>query len=145
MEYKNILCPLSGSEFSEKALDTATYIAKLSGARLILLHVVEKWYRSEPLVTDSAQWQDIHEQWLDEGRKLLEKYAARLKGEGVAHVETILEEGDAAHEIIARAKERNIDLLVIASHRHTVVGHLFAGSYMDKIINHIHCPVLWVS
>lgn len=145
MEYKNILCPLSGSEFSEKALDTATYIAKLSGARLILLHVVEKWYRSEPLVTDSTQWQDIHEQWLDEGRKLLEKYAAKLKGEGVAHVETILEEGDAAHEIIARAKERNIDLLVIASHRHTVVGHLFAGSYMDKIINHIHCPVLWVS
>lgn len=145
MEYKNILCPLSGSEFSEKALDTATYIAKLTGARLILLHVVERWYRSEPLATDSTQWQDIRDQWLDEGRKLLEKYAARLKGEGVAHIETILEEGDAAHEIIARAKERNIDLLVIASHRHTVVGHLFAGSYMDKIINHIHCPVLWVS
>ncbi len=145
MEYKNILCPLSGSEFSEKALETAAYISKLSGARLILLHVVEKWYRSEPLTTDSTEWKDIHEQWLDEGRKILEKHASRLKEDGVKHLETILEEGDAAHEIIARSKERNVDLLVIASHKHTAVGHLFAGSYMDKIINHIHCPVLWVS
>lgn len=145
MEYKNILCPLSGSEFSEKALETAAYISKLSGARLILLHVVEKWYRSEPLTTDSTEWKDIHEQWLNEGRQILSKHVNRLKEIGVKEVETILEEGDAPHEIIATSRERNVDLLVIASHKHSAVGHLFAGSYMDKIIDHIRCPVVWVS
>lgn len=144
MEYKNILCPVSGSEFSEKALDSAEYLCKLSGARLILLHVVEKWYRSATLVTDSLEWKDIHEQWLDEGRKVLDKYATRLQEHGVLHIDTILEEGDAAHKIIAVSRERNVDLLVLASHRHSVMGHLFAGSHMDKIVNHIHCPIMWI-
>lgn len=144
MEYKVILCPVDGTEFSEKALETAAYISKLSGARLILLHVVEKWYRSQNLTTDSTEWRDIHDQWLDEGRKLLEKYALKLKADDVKSVETLLEEGAASYGIVSAARERNVDLIVMASERHSVLGHLFAGSYMDKIIKHIHCPVLWV-
>ena len=53
MELKNILCPLDGTELTDKVEDAAQYLAKISNARIILLYVVEKWYRSEGLVTNS--------------------------------------------------------------------------------------------
>jgi nucleotide-binding universal stress UspA family protein len=144
MEYKNIICAIDGSELSEKALDTSAYISNISGAKLILLNVVEKWYRSADVVTDSSEWKAIHEGWLKEGKTLLEKEAAKLREKGVKNIETVLSDGDAAHEIIALAVERDADIIVMATHRYSPVGKLFMGSVTDKVTRHSPCPVLWV-
>ena len=42
MEYNNIICPVDGSELGDKTMEEAAYISKISGAKLILLNVVEK-------------------------------------------------------------------------------------------------------
>ncbi len=144
MQYKNIICPIDGSELSDKAEETAAYLCKLSGAKLSLLHVVEKWYRSAHLATNSAEWQTIHEEWLNKGRELLEKEALKLKDKGVGHIDTVLRDGDAAHEIVALAVETKADLIVIASHHYAPVGKLFYGSVTDKVTKHSPCPVLWL-
>ncbi len=39
--YKKILMPHDGSEMSDKALEHAAYIAKISGADLVILNVIE--------------------------------------------------------------------------------------------------------
>ena len=41
MEYKKILVPVDGSPEGGRALEHAVYLAKLSGASLCLLHVVD--------------------------------------------------------------------------------------------------------
>ncbi|MEK6679261.1 MAG: universal stress protein [Nitrospirota bacterium] len=144
MEYKSILCPIDGSELSEKVEDAGVYLSKISGAKLILLNVVEKWYRSAHLVTDSTEWQNIHTNWLNEGRGILEKEAAKLKEKGVKDVEMVLRDGDAAHEIIALAMEQRADLIIMATHRYSPVGKFFMGSVTDKVTKSSPCPVLWV-
>lgn len=144
MDYNNILCPTDGSELSDKALEQAAYISKISGARLLLLHVVEKWYRSAHLVTDSDEWDKIHVEWLKEGENLLEKQVDKLQGMGAKNVETLLRDGDAAYEIIAAAIERKADIIVMASHRYSPIGKLFMGSVTDKVTQKAPCPVLWV-
>jgi nucleotide-binding universal stress UspA family protein len=144
MEYKNIICPIDGSELTEKGEEIAAYISKISGAKLILLNVVEKWYRSADVVTESSEWQDIHKQWLNEGRELLKKEEVKLKGKGITNIESVLSDGDAAHEVVALAVERNADLIVMATHRYSPVGKLFHGSVTDKVTRHSPCPVLWV-
>lgn len=144
MEYKNIICPVDGSELGGRALEEAAYITKISGANLVLLNVVEKWYRSADVVTDSKEWQDIHEGWLKDGMAILEKEAAKLKKSGIKNIETVLRDGDAAYEIVAAAAERNADLIVMASHRYSPVGKLFMGSTIDKVTKKAPCPVLWV-
>ena len=144
MEYKNIICAIDGSDLSERALDTGAYISKISGAKLILLNVVEKWYRSANVVTDSPEWGAIHEGWLKEGKSLLEKEAAKLREKGVKNIETVLSDGDAAHEIVALAVERDADIIVMATHRYSPVGKLFMGSVTDRVTKHSPCPVLWV-
>lgn len=144
MEYNNIICPIDGSELGNKAVEEAAYISKVSGAKLILLNVVEKWYRSADVVTDSSEWQEIHEKWLDDGMELLKREEARLKKEGINNIESVLRDGDAAYEIVAAAAERKADLIVMASHRYSPLGKLFMGSVIDKVTKKAPCPVLWV-
>ncbi|MCR4287298.1 MAG: universal stress protein, partial [Deltaproteobacteria bacterium] len=118
MQLRNIVCPIDGSELTGKVLNAAAYLGKVSDARIILVNVVERWDKAQPLVTDSKEWQAIHEGWLKEGKELLEKEAGKLKKMGVKHVDTVLSDGDAAYEIIALANERSADLIVMATHRY---------------------------
>lgn len=122
----------------------AAYIARISGAKLVLLNVVEKWYRSEPMVTDSPEWTSIHEGWLDEGRGLLDTEARKLVESGLKNIETILSEGDAAHEIVAEAMKNRADLIVMATHRYSSAGKFFLGSITDRVTKKAPCPVMWV-
>lgn len=145
MEYRIVLCPIDVPELSDRAADTAAYLSKLSGARLILLHVVEQWYRSEPVTTDSPEWAAIHKEWLDEGRRLLKDAEARVRETGVNNVEAVLTEGDAAHEIIAEAKKRRADLIVMATERSSKIEKFFIGSVTDRVTRNTPCPVLLIN
>lgn len=146
MQYKTIVCPIDASnpKLTEAATAQAAFICKLSGAKLILLNVVERWYRSAHLVTDSKEWKNIHENWLKEGEEAVKKVAASLKAEGVKEIDVEVRDGDAAHEIVATAVEGRADLIVMATHRYSTVGKLFLGSVTDKVSKHSPCPVLWV-
>ncbi len=144
MEYKHILCTVDGSELSEIGLKHAAYLSKTTGAKLSILYVVEKWYRAADMATDSPEWKKIHEDWLDKGRELLEAAAGKAKSLGAANFQTVMKDGDAAYEIVAMAKENRMDLIVMATHRYSPVGKLFAGSVTDKVTRKSPCPVLWV-
>lgn len=144
MELKTIICPIDGTELADKVIDAAAYLNKVSGARIVLLNVVEKWYRSEPLTTNSKEWQAIHEEWLNEGREVLSGAVQKLKDKGVKHIDTDLRDGDAAYEIIAIATEKMADLIIMATHRYTPVGKLFLGSVTDRVTKKAPCPILWL-
>ncbi|MEK6758242.1 MAG: universal stress protein [Deltaproteobacteria bacterium] len=144
MEYRSILCPTDGTEISDAALQHAAYLSKITGAKVILLHVVEKWYHSAHLVTNSDEWQTIHEDWLNKGRSTLVDEAAKLKEYGAVHIETILRDGDASHEIIATAIERMASVVIMATHRYSPVGKIFIGSVTDRVAKKTPCPILWV-
>jgi universal stress protein A len=52
--------------------------------------------------------------------------------------------GDAATEIARAAADRGADLIVIATHGRTGLKHLLMGSTAERVIRHVHCPVLVV-
>ena len=78
------------------------------------------------------------------GKSFLKKRRLNLEKKGVKNIETVLSDGDAAHEIVALAVERDADIIVMATHRYSPVGKLFMGSVTDKVTKHSPCPVLWV-
>lgn len=145
MEYRIILCPINVPELSDAGVDAAAYLSKLSGGRLILLHVVEAWYRSQSVTTDSREWSAIHKVWLDEGRLLLKNAETRARETGVNNVETVLAEGDTAHEIIAEAKKRRADLIVLATEHHSRIENFFIGSVTDRVTRNTPCSVLLIN
>lgn len=144
MEYRNILCPVDDTGVSEDAERHAAYLSKISGAKVTLLHVVEKWYRSQPVTTDSSEWEHIHDDWLKQGREFVQHEAEKVKGYGAVHIDTELRDGDAAHEIVATAFETKADIIVMATHRYSPIGKIFAGSVTDRVTRKSPCPILWV-
>ncbi len=142
-EYRSIVCSVNDSSLSLKGEETAAYLSKLSGARLILLTVVNKWNKAEPMTTDSREWSDIHDMWLGEGRALLEKAEDNLREQGVINIETVLREGEIITEIIAEASKRKADLIVMSLHR-IPMKRFLPWSIMNKITRKAPCPVYWV-
>ena len=143
MGYKNIICPVDGSELGDRALDEAIYLTKISGAKLILLYVSEKALKTA-LMSDSKEWDVIREGWLTEGRELLLKQKAKVEAIGVKDVELVIRDGEVSNEVISETFEKGADLIVMASHRYSPVGKLFHGSIIDRVTKRSSCPVLWV-
>jgi len=52
--------------------------------------------------------------------------------------------GSPHQEILDEADERNVDLIVVASHGHSGVEQILFGSTADRIVHHAKCPVLTV-
>jgi len=74
-DYKLILNPADGSEVSERATRHAIYLAKLTAAELLLLHVVETnfaWYTG-------TLYQQVVDQLRDFGKQVLEMHARDMR------------------------------------------------------------------
>jgi nucleotide-binding universal stress UspA family protein len=61
-----------------------------------------------------------------------------------AHVEQLVEVGDAADAICRVADRLRVDVIVVGSHGRTGIGRLLLGSVSEHVVRHAPCPVLVV-
>jgi nucleotide-binding universal stress UspA family protein len=115
-------------------IDLATQHAA-EGAKIILLNVVE----------DIPNWAAV-ELPADLLDKSLESSQAELKAIANAagmKVQVIVRTGHSYNTILEVAKEKNADLIIIASHRPGLQDY-FLGSTAAKVVRHANCSVLVV-
>jgi nucleotide-binding universal stress UspA family protein len=137
--FKNLLVPLDGSRLAEAALPAAIYLAETLGAKVTLLHVIE---RGAP--------QEIHgERHLtnpQEARAYLDEVAGRAFHAGMRvglHVHTN-EEKNVAYSIAEHAGELGSDLIVMCTHgRGGLRGFMF-GRIAQQVAGLGATPVLLV-
>lgn len=145
MQIRNILLPTDFSECGNYALAYAASLARKFGASMICLHVIE------PIVptvgysgmTEPLPIADITEQLEDSAERELPKLAECEECEGI-DIEELIVHGEAASEIVRVAREREVDLIVIASHGRTGLGRILFGSTAEAVVRHASCPVLVV-
>jgi len=138
----NILVPVDFSDYSKNALKYAAQFANEFNAKLFLVYVVE------PIIypTDFSMGQiaipsadiNLHARAEDELKKLTVNIESNVP------IELIIKTGKPFFEIIETAKEKDIDLIIIATHGHTGVEHLLFGSTAEKVVRKAPCPVLTV-
>lgn len=142
MQIKTILCPIDFSKISANAMEYAVFLASHHHAELLLLHVVEYLQEFEYyqilVFTPQELAEKIEKQAHEELNKLTEQIKKTVK------VETVVRQGKAFMEIIKAAKEKDMDLIVMASHGRTGISHLLMGSVAEKVVRQAHCPVLIV-
>ncbi|MDQ3649001.1 MAG: universal stress protein [Acidobacteriota bacterium] len=145
MNIRSILLPTDFSECASHALPAAASLARMYGARLICLHVVEPivptvgWTPvAEPLPVA-----DISEQLESSATRELPKIAQCAECDGL-QVEDVIAHGDAASEIVRVSKERAVDMIVISSHGRTGFGRMLFGSTAESVVRYAPCPVLVV-
>lgn len=140
--YRNIVFPVGNSELADKARLQAAYLAKSTDSCIVLLYVNEKFYSAGMLVGDSPQWNAVRENWISEGKDLLISEARKLKELGVTKIEAIFGQGDVAGEIVTVAKEKNAELIILASHQASPFGKLLMGSRTHEVFKESPCPIL---
>src|SRR5436305_1304050 len=141
LKIKNVLAPVDFSERSIETLELAAGIAKQFGANLHMAHVYEP---DMPLTTIMAMPLALPAVDVAPGvRRHLRDVAKRTGIElPAAFIHAV--EGRPFEEICRLARQREIDLIVVATRGNTGLKHLLLGSTAERIVRYSPCPVLVV-
>lgn len=140
--FRHILAPFDFSDLSEIGVRFARDLARVHGARVTILHVVQEptfpsFYKLGALriygmVPDAEKlaWRALEKRFGDPGDE-----------PGLSHS---IVKGDADAQIVRYAQQQDCDLIVIPSHGLTGLEHTLLGSVAEKVLRHARCPVLLV-
>lgn len=149
MDMKRILVATDGSPGAIKALDLACDLALAHGAKLIALHVqahhggfgvpieFREYMRLEQLRGEEV---DLYRR---ASEHIVSNAARAARGRAV-DLETMISDGDAAHQIVDAAKDREVDAIVMGSRGLGDVGGLFLGSVSHKVSHAAPCTCIVV-
>jgi nucleotide-binding universal stress UspA family protein len=136
--YRHILIPLENSSADETILDHIKPLARMTGARLLLVHVADGWVARN---FNTLQLAESEEMKAD--RAYLEKRSRELTAEGFS-CEAVLALGEPSDEIIKLAREKDVDLIAMTTHGHRFISDLLYGATADKVRHAVDVPVLLV-
>lgn len=145
--YQRILVPVDGSPTSNRGLDEAVRLARLTGASLRLLHVVDEL--SVALGNAAAFSGTAPETFAllrEGGEKILADGRARVEAAGLP-VDTVIDDtlrGRISELVAKQAADWPADLIVIGTHGRRGVGRLLMGSDAEQVLRLAPVPVLVV-
>lgn len=143
--YERILVTTDGSALSDKAVQSALSLAKLSGATLIVLRVIPRYPRSYlegGATVDISEIKRIETQWTTQAQAQLSAIKTEGKEMGVAVKTTIAKSDLVAESIISTADKQEVDLIVMASHGRKGIKRLLLGSETQHVLTHSTKPIL---
>jgi nucleotide-binding universal stress UspA family protein len=129
-----------GSENTQKAISYGIKLAKLSGATVHALHVVDTFSVSQSW---TAGKETIHEVLTKDGQKATSKVKEGGEALGV-DVKEVLLEGHPSKEIIDFAENNDIDLIVMGTLGKTGLDRFLMGSVAETVVRNSKVPVLVV-
>jgi nucleotide-binding universal stress UspA family protein len=141
--FEKILVPVDFSESANQAVQVGIDLAKRYEASLELAHVYQPVGYALPegyvLITP-----DQLDEILAEFQKQLAAAKAQAVAAGVAKVDAVLLQGYPIREIVRRATEQKVDLIVMGTHGRSGIPRVFLGSVAENVLRSSPCPVLVV-
>lgn len=144
--YQRILVPVDGSSTSTRGLDEAIKLAKLTGASLRLIHLVDPLTFATGFELYGGYAGEVFPLMKEAGEKILEQARTRVADSGVK-VDTLLFDSLATRVsdlVVEQVKTWDADLIVIGTHGRRGVGRLLLGSDAEQIVRMAPVPVLLV-
>ncbi|MDR3206392.1 MAG: universal stress protein [Candidatus Methanoplasma sp.] len=138
-EFKRILIPTDGSEFTKAAIENGLLLAKLSGGKATALYVLDQSIYSRSHVDSAVA--NIYDTLEREGRFATGYVLDRGKEIGVEVEEKIVEGAPA--RVIAQ-ESQGYDVIVMGTLGRTGMSKLLMGSVAEKVIKESMCPVMVV-
>lgn len=144
--YKKILVPVDGSATSMRGLQEAIKLAKLTGARLRLMHVVDQISFAIGMEAASMVTVEMMQLMREGGEKLLKTAQARVEKAGL-RADTVLCDsmaGRVCDHIIEQAAAWDAGLIVLGTHGRRGFGRMLLGSDAEMVVRLATVPVLLV-
>ena len=134
--YRHILIPLENSPADETILAHIKPLARMTGAKLLLVHVSDGW-----VARNFNQLKLAESEEMREDRDYLEKRGRELTDEGF-QCNAVLALGEPSDEIIKLAREKDVDLIAMTTHGHRLISDILYGATADKVRHGVDVPVL---
>ena len=140
LSFQTLLVATDFSANTEAVVACASAIARKSGGKLILAHVMSpaRWQLVPP--------EDLHPALCQSRREVQKKMAGVLKSEKLRGVQTeaVLKEGELREVLCKLAHERMVELLVVGTKGRKGLSKLLLGSTAEEVCNVAPCPVILV-
>ena len=134
--YQRILVAIENSAADRTILEHVAGLVRLTGARLVLVHVADGWVARN---FDQLKLRESEEMKTD--RAYLEQLRDELTAQGFV-VETHLALDDPATELIKAVENQNVDLIAMSTHGHRYLSDLLHGATADRVRHLVKIPVL---
>jgi|ERR1043166_8706544 len=134
--YERILVAIENSAADRTILKHVAGLARLTGARLVLVHVADGWVARN---FDQLKLRESEEMKGD--REYLVQLQNELSAQGF-RVETHLALGDPATELIKAVEDHRVDLIAMSTHGHRYLSDLVHGATADRVRHLVKIPVL---
>ncbi len=145
--FKKILCPTDFSEPSLCGIKMAKELCAGHDTEIILLNVHKPIpHLPTPRLKAAETTFDVssyEEAIMEEAREQLRELRDRIIGDEIK-TEVHVHMGAPDHEILAVAKEFEVDAICIATHGHTGIKKIVFGSVAQRVVRRAHCPVLTI-
>jgi len=144
--YQRILVPIDGSTTSNQGLDEAVKLAKLTGASIRLIHVIDALSFATGFEPYGVYAGNVIPLMKEAGQQLLKQASIRVEQQGV-QVDSVLFDtygNRVSDTVIEQAKAWGADLIVIGTHGRRGVGRLLLGSDAEQIVRLAPVPVLLI-
>jgi len=133
---KHIAAALGRDDSDTAVVSRALSLAKTDKAMLTLIHVADS---AVAHVYDT----DVYDEHTRDDEQYLLQIADEVRSTGVV-VEIALAYGDPAKELVTFARSHKVDILVMGSHGHRLLGDLLWGETVDPVRHRVGIPVLVV-
>ncbi len=139
---RKILSATDFSEGSESAFEYALTLAKLTGAKLHILHVIKELVEKQRALIPLEAYKTLEKEVELNAINAMEEFCGKFDIDVDYATEEVI--GFPFEEIVRKAEEIKADLIVMGTHGRTGIEHVILGSTVERVVRRSPIPVLIV-
>ncbi|TBR08557.1 MAG: universal stress protein [Candidatus Nitrosotenuis sp.] len=143
MNFKNILIPHDGSNFSDRAFKTALDLAKKYNSEMTIIICIDIHYSGTWYLDNRISDQNFKRLY-KAAEVEIGKLGTEAKKFNITLNSAIVESTQITKSIVDYAKSHNSDLIVMGAHGRSGLDKLILGSVANGVLQKASCPVLVV-
>ena len=142
-KFNKILFALDFSENSEHAFDYAFSLARNYNARLVLIHVIQEPVDLSGFYVPHISFDKLEKEIEEGAEKMIKKFCDNMLRD-YTNYETAIVAGIPYQEILKKAEDENVSLIVMGTQGRKGIDHLLFGSTAERVVRNAKCPVMTV-
>jgi nucleotide-binding universal stress UspA family protein len=141
--FDKILFATDFSENSEHAFDYALTLARKFDARLTIIHVINEPVDLRGFYVPHISFEKLEKEIEEGAEKMMQKFC-RTRIKDFSNFETLILAGIPYDEILKKANEEKVSLIVLGTQGRKGIDHFLFGSTAERVVRNAICPVMTI-